>query len=147
MWHVDNDEVEFLKDSNSDLIELGSRAFGAVNLCRYRGIEIAVKKSKCDKENEERFNEECDLLYKMSHPNIIRVMGASFFRKDGGYFSYILMELVTQGNLRTALDQNLLDEGTIDKIIIQVLIFVNNNTLLFLSASLYVFIFRRLQMR
>ena len=106
-----------------------------------------IKKSKCHKGDEERFNKECDLLYRMSHPNIIKIHGGSFFRQGGKYFSHILMEIATQGNLRTALDQNLLDEGTIDKIIIQVLIFVNNNTLLFLSASLYVFIFRRLQMR
>jgi serine/threonine protein kinase len=78
-WEVYPKEVRFIKDEFDDRIELGSGAFGSVFSGTFRGHPVAVKQVKIGtRELMEMAQSEVRLLFRLHHPNIVVMYGASF---------------------------------------------------------------------
>ena len=64
-------KLNLKKNSDGNVIELGSGAYATVFLGEYRGIKVAIKTVKGDKTSMSSFNNELDILRNINHPNII----------------------------------------------------------------------------
>ena len=98
---IDWDDVTLNKRDKSN--RLGRGAFGVVWKASFQGTDIALKVIQ-DAEDEDaikKMKQECKILSKLRHPNIITLMGAT--ENDDGDFM-LVMELAPEGNLRKVLE-------------------------------------------
>lgn len=96
------------KISDFEILQLlGTGSFGKVYLCKHLETSAiyAIKAiSKTDKNNDlgaPYFRREIEIMYKLSHPNIVRLFG--HFEDDEA--CYFVMEYIPKGNLFTLLSK------------------------------------------
>ena len=99
------------------LADLGKGGYGEVNLYRHKvtGGEYAIKlidKTKFkEKKDKELFSREIDMMYKIRHPNIVRLY--THFEDESK--CYIVLEYIKKGNLfdyRNSMNNKALDAAT-----------------------------------
>ena len=80
---------------------LGEGSFGVVNLMVHKitkaqyAIKIINKRNKTNIEEKPYFIREIEIMYKVHHPNVVRLYG--HFEDDN--FCYFIMEYITKGNI------------------------------------------------
>lgn len=80
---------------------LGEGSFGVVNLMVHKvtkaqyAIKIINKKNKTNIEEKPYFRREIEIMYKVHHPNVVRLFG--HFEDDD--FCYFIMEYINKGNI------------------------------------------------
>jgi aurora kinase len=86
---------------------LGSGSFGKVHLCKHIQTKAVYAIKSIDKTNKNNtlsmpyFRREIEIMYKVSHPNIVKLYG--HFEDD--FNLYFVMEYLTKGNLYTLLSK------------------------------------------
>ena len=86
---------------------LGEGSFGKVHLVTHKktggtyAIKAIDKRNKNNQEGKPYFRREIEIMYKVHHPNIVRLF--SHFEDDE--YCYFVMEYISKGNLYTILSK------------------------------------------
>ena len=101
VFEVNRQEIKFYSKEVNGVRKakiLGKGGFGVVLHGRWRGIDVAVKKmlpSSATTKSKMEFVKELALMARLSHPNIIQLLGAC---TDGGEF-LVMMQYMNRGDL------------------------------------------------
>ena len=92
------------KPSRSDFIEeafLGKGSYGRVTLSRHKktqaqyAIKAIDKRTKINKDSKQYFKREVEIMYKIRHPNVVRLFG----HFEDETYCYFIMEYINKGSL------------------------------------------------
>jgi len=102
-------EQDIPRDAIRYLNVVGRGTFGVVRKALYKGQVVAVKNFAQDEQDRESFHNEMDALNKVSHDNIVKLIGYG----DSGHGYILVMEFADCGNLYDLLHNDLSVEYTI----------------------------------
>lgn len=86
---------------------IGEGGFGTVVRATWRGLDVAVKTMRCTavtRENVRRFKDEIQIMARVHHPNLVRLLGACW--QDGPDNLCIVLEYCSSGTLTNVWDRH-----------------------------------------
>ena len=98
--------------------ELGKGSFGSVFLAMHKktkanyAVKAIDKRNKTNEDGKPYFRREIEIMYKLRHPNIVRLFGN--FEDEN--FCYFVMEYIPKGNLYNLIKEN--KNNGLDKILV-----------------------------